>query len=608
MANDQSQEGNQGYFDLTSPTLSTSGDESPVKAPPPVAEDDIAIDVRDVSKLYRLYPGQRARIVEWLTLGRRKYHYPFWALKDVSLQLPRGKALGLIGPNGSGKSTLLKLIAGTSTPTEGEIIVNGSVAALLELGAGFHAEFTGRQNIRMNAQIFGLSDEKIDELMPEIIDFAELDRYIDMPVRTYSSGMYARLGFAVASHVDPDILIIDEALAVGDLYFQRKSLDRIIYFREMGKTILFVSHVMPVIQRFCDEVIWLDEGKIRSRGHANKVTKEYDMWSLSRHEKSLGSKISGRPASRSDQRKAEFKILGESWGSGEVRIVKVEMLGADGKPRWHFNMNERDVKIRIHYYAFERIENPIIGINFHRIDGIYIFGTGNVWVEDHPLQPMEGLGYVDYKIDRLYMHKGTFFLTVAIFPEPDIPYWKNPCDFHNQMYEFTVVSESEAHGIVSFDGSWNQQTKIEDASISGVPPLLEFRDKMTPHYLHKGWYDIEHTKDFSFAWTLDSAGFVITQPGYVSDLAVELNSNKPDISDSPITIELWEEDKRLDSVQIDDNAWQVIKFDIGQNKTAAVRHLNFVVKPTWSPKNYGNPDDDRDLGIGVRRIWCSKDL
>jgi lipopolysaccharide transport system ATP-binding protein len=564
----------------------------------------VAVDVRNVSKLYRLYPGQRARIVEWVTFGKRVYHYPFWALNDISFQLERGKALGIIGPNGSGKSTLLKLIAGTSTPTKGTITVNGSVAALLELGAGFHPEFSGRQNIRMNAQIFGLSDKEIDELMPQIIEFAELDRYIDMPVRTYSSGMHARLGFAVASHLNPDVLIIDEALSVGDAYFQRKSLDRIIYFREQGKTILFVSHVGPVVQRFCDEVIWLHEGKIMARGEAGKTIKEYDMWSLRLQEKSLSKRIKGRPSSLSDAKKSKYQVLDESWGTGEARIVNVEMFGEDGVQRWHFEKNERNVTIRIYYYAFERIEEPIIGINFHRIDGVYIFGTGNVWIEHYPLEPFAGLGYVDYTIERLWLHKGTFFLTAGIFPEPDIPYWMNPCDFHNKMYEFTVVAEGEAHGIVPFDSRWGQEPQLQDTEAGGIPSRITFSEKRAPHYMHRGWWDIEHEESFSFVWTLEEAGFVILQPQGCAELTAKIKSNKPDIDEEPVTVELWEGDAKLDSVVLKDPEWREAVFNIGGGDRPAARYFRFVVKPTWRPEDYGIPDDDRTIGIGVQWIEC----
>lgn len=565
-----------------------------------VSDEDLAIHVDNVSKLYRLYPGQRARMIEWLTFGKRKYHYPFWALKNVSLRLPRGKALGIIGPNGSGKSTLLKMIAGTSSPTEGQVKVNGSVAALLELGAGFHGEFSGRQNIRMNAQIFGLTEEQIDARMDDIIEFAELDRFIDMPVKTYSSGMYARLGFAVASHLDPDVLIVDEALSVGDNYFQRKSLDRIIYFREQGKTILFVSHILPVVQRFCDEVIWLQDGVVKSQGPANKVIKEYDMWSLRRQEKELGQRISGRKLS--SEKKQEYKVLDESWGSGEARIIKVEMLGEDGKPRWHFEKHERNVTIRMHYFAFDRIEEPIYGINFHRIDGIYIFGTANHHIEPAKLPPMEGYGYVDYKIDRLYLHKGSYFLSCGVYAEPDIPYWLNPLDWHNQKYEFSVLSDGEADGIVPFQGEWDLQDSSLDEEHVMIPTRIDFSDEKTPYILQKGWWQIEAEVDFSFAWTKEEANFLITHPVGSQVLEVKIKSNKPDIAEHHVSVSLVEGQQTIDKIVLENNDWKVVSFKLNKAEKSRIRHFKLVTDPCWSPKDFGTPDDDRNIGIGVSYI------
>ena len=565
-----------------------------------ISDDDLAIHVDNVSKLYRLYPGQRARMIEWLTFGKRKYHYPFWALKDVSLKLPKGKALGIIGPNGSGKSTLLKMIAGTSSPTKGTVNVKGSVAALLELGAGFHGEFTGRQNIRMNAQIFGLTEEQIDERMDDIIEFAELDRFIDMPVKTYSSGMYARLGFAVASHLDPEILIVDEALSVGDNYFQRKSLDRIIYFREQGKTILFVSHILPVVQRFCDEVIWLQDGVVKAQGPANKVIKEYDMWSLKRQEKELGQRIAGSKLSK--EKKAEYQVLDESWGSGEAKIIKVEMLGEDGKPRWHFEKHERNVTIRMHYFAFDRIEEPIYGINFHRIDGIYIFGTANYHIEPCKLPPMEGYGYVDYKIDRLYLHKGTYFLSCGVYAEPDIPYWLNPLDWHKQKYEFSVLSEGEADGIVPFQGEWSLEDSNLDEDEAMIPSKIDFSDEKTPYILQKGWWQMEKEESFSFAWTKKEAIFLITHAVGADRLEVKLKSNKPDICDQNVTVSLVEGQNKIDSIVLDNNDWKIASFKLNKSEKSRIRQFKLVTDPCWSPKDFGTPDDDRDIGIGVSYI------
>lgn len=565
----------------------------------PVEDAELAIDVKNVSKLYRLYPGQRARLIEWISFGKRKYHHPFWALKDVDLKLEKGKALGIIGPNGSGKSTLLKLIAGTSYPTSGEIEVNGSVAALLELGAGFHGEFTGRQNIRMNAQIFGLSEEEIDEIMDDVIDFSELDRFIDMPVKTYSSGMYARLGFSVASHLYPDILIVDEALSVGDTYFQRKCLDRIIFFREQGRTIIFVSHIMPVVQRFCDDVIWLQEGQIRMAGPAEKVIKAYDMWSLTKQERHLSSKVSGH--SKSDQKKREYKVLDEAWGTGEAKLIHVEMLNEKGEPTWTFNKHDRNITLRMYYYAFERIETPIIGINFHRIDGIYIFGTSNHHIEKQEFDPIEGFGYIDYKIDQLYLHRGQFFLSCGLYPEPDIPYWTNPLDWHNQKYEFTVTDAGEAHGIVPFQGSWDvvPAPKVLERVL---PAKIDLNDPEAQYSLQQGWWKLERSGEKTFAWSQDKANAVIRIPAGSEKLKVDMLTNHPLIAEKEVSVTLLVNGEKADKTILRDHDWHEIDFKLPNYDTDTIVHITLATDPCWRPEDFGSAGDDRLIGIGVSRM------
>ncbi|HQH12972.1 MAG TPA: ABC transporter ATP-binding protein, partial [Candidatus Sumerlaeota bacterium] len=197
------------------------------------------------------------RILDWVVPGAGKRYRDFWALRQVSFSIPKGRSVGIIGANGAGKSTLLKLISGTAKPTSGEVRVQGKIAALLELGMGFHAEFTGRQNIRMNGKLLGLTDDELDERIPKIIAFSELGDFIDQPLRTYSSGMYVRLGFSVVASVDPDILIVDEALSVGDLHFQQKCIRRIREFHEQGTTLLFVSHDPGAVKLLCEEAILL---------------------------------------------------------------------------------------------------------------------------------------------------------------------------------------------------------------------------------------------------------------------------------------------------------------------------------------------------------------
>ncbi|MSR62490.1 MAG: ATP-binding cassette domain-containing protein [Planctomycetes bacterium] len=234
-----------------------------------------ALEAEKLGKAYRVYAKPLRRVGEWLSFGRYKGHHEFWALRGVDLALKPGSSLGLCGANGAGKSTLLKVLAGTTAPTEGRYRVRGRVASLLELGAGFHMDFTGRQNIILNGVMMGFTRRELLAKTPEIIDFAELGSYIDEPVRTYSSGMGLRLGFAIAASVDPEVLIIDEVFAVGDMYFQKKCVDRIYTFKQRNKTIVFCSHSLYDVRQFCDQALWLERGEPRAIGDSVFVTNEY---------------------------------------------------------------------------------------------------------------------------------------------------------------------------------------------------------------------------------------------------------------------------------------------------------------------------------------------
>ena len=235
-----------------------------------------SVSVKGLSKSYRVYPSSKARLAEMLFLGKKKFHRDFWALKDISFDIESGEIFGIIGANGAGKSTLLKILAGISSQSSGTMDIKGKVSALLELGAGFHPEFTGRDNLYMNGALLGFSKEELDGMYDEIVDFAELWDFMDMPVKTYSSGMYVRLGFSIATSVNPDILIIDEALSVGDEYFQKKCVDRMKSFMDRGKTLVFVSHNLGLISRICGRSLWLDEGTVKAYGETREVLEKYD--------------------------------------------------------------------------------------------------------------------------------------------------------------------------------------------------------------------------------------------------------------------------------------------------------------------------------------------
>ena len=235
------------------------------------------LEVKNISKIYRFYPKPLDRLKE--AIFRKPFHQQINSLQDVSFTVSFGDSLGIVGENGAGKSTLLKILAGTLTPTWGEVARRGRVAALLELGTGFHPEFTGRQNIYLNASLMGLEQSEIRSKESEIIDFAELGEFIDRPIRTYSSGMVVRLAFSIATSVDPDILIVDEALSVGDQYFQKKCVDRMMTFKERGKNIIFCSHSMFMVNMLCSRALWIDHGRIREQGIATHVAASYENYS-----------------------------------------------------------------------------------------------------------------------------------------------------------------------------------------------------------------------------------------------------------------------------------------------------------------------------------------
>ena len=309
-----------------------------------------AIRAEGLSKCFRLYRHPADRLLE--LLFRRQRHLPFWALKGVTFCVEKGETVGVIGDNGAGKSTLLKILAGTLTPTSGILERRGRVAALLELGAGFHPELTGRQNIYLNASLLGLSEKEIKDLEEEIIAFSELDNFIDQPVKTYSSGMYVRLAFSIAVQVNPDILIVDEALSVGDLHFQKKSIDRIMEFKKAGKTIFFCSHSMYHITHLCERAIWLDQGRIKLMGPAKEVVQAYEDWSREKE----------RPSERENS-----SSLQETSSPYKIRIIE---------PQEEVVLDTfEDLRVKFTFSGASEDEVLVLGFSLMRNDGLTVFGT-----------------------------------------------------------------------------------------------------------------------------------------------------------------------------------------------------------------------------------------
>jgi ABC-type polysaccharide/polyol phosphate transport system ATPase subunit len=422
-----------------------------------------AIELTNVTKIYRRYGGKHFATLKSALLQRSilrdlRPSETFPALTDVSFSVPKGSTFGVVGRNGSGKSTALKLVAGITKPTSGRVSVAGRISALIELGAGFHPEISGRENVFINGIMLGLTKREIQRRFDEIVDFAELREFIDAPVKTYSSGMYMRLGFAVAIHVDPDVLLVDEVLAVGDEGFTHKCLDKFGEFRRRGKTILLVTHSLGLVERFCDEAIWLDSGKKKAEGDPKRVIGAYVTDVERQEEQFLASSDAkakaeadrgltptgdsrARPLDPAGDAAANMFQAGEGrWGSGAVQITDVTLMNADGQITHVYHTGE-SLTLRLRVHAERPVDDFVFGIGLFNSDGVCIYGT-NTDLEEHQADSLSGDAEVTLTIDALDLVEGTYKLDVAVHKLDGAPY-----DYHRLLYTFRVKSRTKDIGI-----------------------------------------------------------------------------------------------------------------------------------------------------------------
>jgi homopolymeric O-antigen transport system ATP-binding protein len=469
-----------------------------------------AVEFRDVSKYFALDSQRPSSFQETLINAFRKQSDSsepgLWALRDVSFAIEPGESVAFIGVNGSGKSTVLKLISRVFTPTTGAVAVKGRVTALLELGAGFHPELTGRENIALNGSILGLGRASIRQQFDEIVAFSELGRFIDVPVRSYSSGMLMRLGFAVATAFQPDILLIDEVLAVGDQAFQDRCLHRIAQIKHRGATIVLVSHDLESVRRLCVRAIWLHQGKLLGDGPTAQVTSRYltRLWSEStslgadeeQHEPDTeraahagvipdeqsvaeSAQLPG-PEHAETEPQAGLSTGGREtparWGSGEVRIEKVELFDGAGEPTRVFQTGGL-FKVRMWYNAAQRIERPAFGISIYDEQGNRINGPNTEWAEprgpdglETSIEVIQERGLVEYTADRFPLLPGRYDLTVAVYDE----FVVHPYDHWHRMLTFTVIpgDVERQDGLCYIPCRWNHKRSAADAA---GPPLPESR-------------------------------------------------------------------------------------------------------------------------------------
>ncbi len=371
----------------------------------------------------------------------------FWALRDVSFDVMPGDCFGIIGPNGSGKSTLLKLVTGILEPTTGDIAITGRVASLLELGAGFHPELTGRENIFLNGSVYGLSRRQMRDRIEKIIEYAELGDFIDVPIKHYSSGMYVRLGFAVAIHSDPDILLVDEVLAVGDVAFQHKCLDSIQEFRANGGTLVFVSHDLSSIQSLCNNAIWLEHGEVRAAGTPLDVSMSY----VNHVADEAQAKAGVAPLTAPGE--------GHRWGSGRIEVTRVTLCDAVGRERKVFVSGE-PMEIRLDYVIRPGVQDPVFGLAIHHQNGVHVCGP-NTQFDGLHIPAIPGQGHVSYRVPDLPLLEGAYQLSVAAVDGGDSEVY----DYHDRVYAFRVSPgrERERYGVVTLRGTWDQADASRDA-------------------------------------------------------------------------------------------------------------------------------------------------
>jgi lipopolysaccharide transport system ATP-binding protein len=386
------------------------------------------------------------------------------AISDLTIRIPQGSSVGVIGRNGSGKSTLLKLITGIYKPSKGRIQVHGRIAALIELGAGFHPDFTGRENLFLSGIMMGLSRSEVASRFDTIVDFAGLRDVIDDPVRTYSSGMFMRLGFSVAVHTDPDVLLIDEVLAVGDAAFIRKCKERVSELRREGKTLLLVSHDLEAVERWCDEVVWLHQGVVRDRGEPRRVIDHYREFLERGEEAELSQRSVDKATSQiSDPVVAQASLetttrTTERWGSREVEITSVRLLNAQGQEHLLFHAKD-GMEVELNFRVNERsaIKTPVdrdqeddivFGVAITRSDGVLVHGT-NTDIECVKLPRLDDEGVIRYHIDRLGLLEGSYTLDVAVHRFDGYP-----IDYHKSVVTFAVRTDGRQVGVTLPPASW----------------------------------------------------------------------------------------------------------------------------------------------------------
>ena len=407
---------------------------------------NIAVQVNGLGKAYRIFRAPPDRLKQMLWRGRKKFYEEFWALHPITLSVKKGECVGFLGKNGSGKSTLLQMIAGTLEPTHGNCSVSGRVSALLELGAGFNPEFTGRENVILNGALLGINSDEMEQRLPSILEFSELGDFIDKPVKMYSSGMFVRLAFSVAIHVEPEILLVDEALSVGDAAFQYKCLRRIDELRGKGMSILFVSHDTAQVRKVCDRAIWIDSGNMILQGDAVTVADAYDSYMrersamISSNDSNAGTKLP----------KAEESLRQSSTGGARsVAALRETRLCDRNNSSVNLLAIGGELRLTIEYEVFAESSGLVIGAAIFRNDHLYVSGL-NTGLDGVKVDSSIGCHSVTLNIPQLQLLSGDYYFKVGVFDEDGMVRW----DFWEGVQQFKVVGPYVAEGVLLPVHTW----------------------------------------------------------------------------------------------------------------------------------------------------------
>lgn len=421
-----------------------------------MAVNDIAIDVNNITKSFKVFPDKGSQLKERLLFRKRSRFEERRVLRGVSFQVRRGEAIGLIGHNGCGKSTTLKLLTKIMFPDTGTITMRGRVSSLIELGAGFHPDMSGRENIYTNAAIFGLTKKEIDARLKDIISFSELEEFIDNPVRTYSSGMYMRLAFSVAINVDADILLIDEILAVGDANFQAKCFNKLKEIKAHGTTIVIVSHSLGQIEQICDRSIWIHDGLIKAEGNPKEIDLEYlDFMGRKLQEASSkefeDGKTEGSPKTEetlADEKADSGESSTKRWGNGSARIKSIRAYTAEGIQQKIFRTGEAIV-FRLEYTVKNQVEDAVFGIGIFSRDGIQCYGT-NTRIDKHDEIRLTENGIAEIVLENVPLLAGEYLIDFAIETGEGIP-----VDYYREAYTIEIINSLGDVGIARIMHKWN---------------------------------------------------------------------------------------------------------------------------------------------------------